>query len=61
MGFTLDGVETQGVNLSAPAGTSSNTSASTVIWSAVNLNNTQHLLELRPNNGSRTLNVDAFM
>ncbi|KAF8186627.1 hypothetical protein BJ912DRAFT_970997, partial [Pholiota molesta] len=61
MGFTLDGVETQGVNLSAPAGTSSNTSASAVIWSAVNLNNTQHLLELRPNNGSRTLNVDAFI
>lgn len=60
MSFTLDGVKSQDVGLSAPAGTTSNTSATSIIWSAINLNNTQHLLELHPSNGSSTLNVDAF-
>ncbi|KAF9483203.1 hypothetical protein BDN70DRAFT_874079 [Pholiota conissans] len=61
MNITIDGSVPHSVNLSNPAGQTGNLSDPAIIWSAINLNNTQHSIELLPANGSRTLNVDAFI
>jgi hypothetical protein len=59
--FRLDGVLSENINLSTPAGEAVNRSRTRVIWKQTELENKLHSLELYPGTSVTTLNVDAFM
>ena len=61
VGFILDGAASVNISLGETESQNSNKTALRAIWSATALENKQHILQLRPVNGNKTLNVAAFM
>ncbi|KJA25094.1 hypothetical protein HYPSUDRAFT_438549 [Hypholoma sublateritium FD-334 SS-4] len=61
VGFILDGASSVDISLSEAHSQASNKTAMRVVWNATALENKQHILQLRPANGSKTLNVNAFI
>lgn len=57
--FILDDAAPINVDLSKPGGDAS--ALAQVMWMVSSLKSTQHILQLRPVNGNRTLNVGSFM